>query len=378
MKIIHLASGDLWAGAEVQLFHLTKRLSQFENVKLLVVLLNHGQLEDSLKNNGVEVHVLDESLLPGFSLLKQFYRIAKEFLPDIIHTHRIKENVIGGVTARLIGKKSVRTEHGAPEIFSGRFDFRRFLINSLDKFSAMVLQQKVVAVSGDLKEKLAKRIPETKIVVIENCVDVEYVERRSNELTDYHLESERFKVAFIGRFVPVKRVDLFYAIAKYMSESNPAKEIHFYMIGDGPLKEGLESKVVKDGLQSKMHFYGFIDNIAPILKQMDLLLITSDHEGLPMTLLEAMTLGVPVLSRDLPSVRYVLCEGKCGYFVEDDNLLDYASIIDSICSSKTESEEIAKLAYAQIQHKYNIDINVNQYLSLYENVLAPDKNNLSD
>ena len=213
MKIIHLASGDLWAGAEVQLFHLAVKLHELYGIHLLVVLLNHGQLEQELIEKGIAVTVLDESKLSGFSILLEFYHIVKLFQPDIVHTHRSKENVIGGIVARLNGKKSVRTVHGASEFSIRPFNLKRFVFDGADRLAGFFLQQKIISVSDELKQKMKKIYPDSKLAVIENCVDVEYIEKKSLKPCNHDIDKNNFNIAFIGRFVPVKRVDIFYSIA---------------------------------------------------------------------------------------------------------------------------------------------------------------------
>jgi len=78
MKVMHIASGDLWAGAEVQLFHLARSLVKEKDIQLLVVLLNHGQLERELINQGISVTVFDEEQVSGFSIFKSIYKLIKD------------------------------------------------------------------------------------------------------------------------------------------------------------------------------------------------------------------------------------------------------------------------------------------------------------
>ena len=115
INVLHIASGDLWAGAEVQLFTLAKALNNRKDIDISVVLLNHGMLEQKLLNEGIDVNVLDESTLNGFQILLQLIYIVREIKPDVIHTHRVKENVLGSVAALFNNIPTIRTQHGAPE-----------------------------------------------------------------------------------------------------------------------------------------------------------------------------------------------------------------------------------------------------------------------
>ena len=156
MKILQFASGDLWAGAEVQLYYLSCEIAKYKDIEYIVVLLNEGQLADELRSSGIKVVIFDESSLSSIAIFMKLYKLVRTFRPDVIHTHRSKENVIGGVVSLLSMAKSVRTAHGASEFTDQPFSLRRFVIGQLDKFAGHFLQKKIVAVSQELSIKLAK------------------------------------------------------------------------------------------------------------------------------------------------------------------------------------------------------------------------------
>lgn len=94
-NVLHIASGDLWAGAEVQMFTLARALQNDLNIRVNVVLLNHGKLEHELRMAGIRTIVLDESKFNSVRILCQLVRTIRELRPDVIHTHRLKENILG-------------------------------------------------------------------------------------------------------------------------------------------------------------------------------------------------------------------------------------------------------------------------------------------
>jgi hypothetical protein len=113
VRILHVVSGDLWAGAEAQVAALVAELARSPQLQLHAVVLNHGELEMRLRAAGVGVTVLDESQLSAWRILRGIRAVVRDFRPDVIHTHREKENVLGGLAARLAGCASLRTVHGA-------------------------------------------------------------------------------------------------------------------------------------------------------------------------------------------------------------------------------------------------------------------------
>jgi L-malate glycosyltransferase len=116
IEVLHIASGDRWAGAEVQLWTLVRHLNRREDTRARVVLLNEGETAERLREAGVAVDILDESRLNGLQILLGLRRLIRLHRPDVIHTHRQKENIIGSfANATTLRVPCVRTVHGAPE-----------------------------------------------------------------------------------------------------------------------------------------------------------------------------------------------------------------------------------------------------------------------
>lgn len=368
MKVLHLASGDLWAGAEVQLYNLASSLARLDAVNLKVVLLNHGQLEKMLVDKGVDVEVIDEAVNSSFSIYRKLNKLVSDFRPDVVHTHRVKENILGGYVAWRHNIKSVRTEHGAPEFNYGFLDFRHKLIGYLDGLAARVFQDRVVAVSDELMRKLKQHYTRSSITVIENAIDIDDVYSRAGAANERY-EDCGFNVAFVGRFVPVKQCHLFYNFASDYLRSANRQDVCFHMIGDGPQFEDIRRMWLEHGEDRRIRLAGFISNVLPSLKKMDLLVFTSKHEGLPMTLLEAMALRVPVMTRNLETVVSVLDGGNCGYIVdqEGDDVRPFIKALDKILNDDAISIKSDK-AHARLLENHDVNKQASAYVHLYQDV----------
>ena len=113
--VVHIASGDRWAGAEVQVYTLVTQLHRARLATVTAILMNEGELATRLRAQGITVVVLDESRLGFFALLAGTWRALRARRPDLVHTHRQKENLLGVLAAWPLGLPSVRPGHGAPE-----------------------------------------------------------------------------------------------------------------------------------------------------------------------------------------------------------------------------------------------------------------------
>src|SRR6478672_7766788 len=154
MRITHLASGDLWAGAENQLHNMVLAMHRTSDVDIDVILLNEGLLADRLRQAGVPVTVFLESQLGALRLLAGIRRHLSARRTHVLHTHRYKENVLGALAATLApGTRSTRTLHGAPEFSAPIWQPRKKVPQILDWLAARFMQFPVICVSSELRDR---------------------------------------------------------------------------------------------------------------------------------------------------------------------------------------------------------------------------------
>lgn len=371
-KVLHIASGDLWAGAEVQLYTLSRSLHCNTGMPISVVLFNHGRLENKLREAGIKVIIINESELNSFRILLALVRTIREQSPDIVHTHRIKENILGSIAALLAGRiPSLRTAHGAPEHHPSWRQTPKRLLNSLDWFCGRFLQRAIIAVSEDLSDILKNDYPSNHIHVIENGMQIDSVyNHKKEDRPSERIGKTVFKIAFAGRLVPVKRVDIFIETARYIHDHHPDLLTSFHIFGDGPIRDELEALSQKLETDSFVHFEGHLDDLGRKLYDMDMLLMTSDHEGLPMILLEAMALQVPVIAHAVGGIPNLLDQGSCGVLVHKHSAPGYGDEIHRLAKNNDLRSDIRKNAHARVNTHYSAEKNAGNYLLEYSSIIA--------
>lgn len=370
LHVVHIASGDLWAGAEVQLFTLAKTLLRETDVAATVILLNHGRLENELLSLGIPVTVLDETKLNGLQIFLQFVSALKDLKPDVVHTHRMKENVIGSLSAWFAGGiPSLRTVHGAPEQNASWRTPRKWVFSKLDWLCARFLQERIVAVSNSLGNTLRKILPSQKIVVIENGIDLAAVAAHLSRSSDRSNGNGRpFRIGIAGRLVPVKRVDIFLHTAQLFRTGHPHIAASFHVYGDGPLRSELVRLRDQLGLNNIVNFEGHCSDLPTQLAQLDLLMMTSDHEGLPMVLLEAMALGIPIISYAVGGIPELLDNGACGILVQDHDPASFCQALAHCVENQDDFALWAERARTRVLQRYSASANAQSYLEHYEAV----------
>lgn len=323
ITVTHITSGDLWAGAEVQVYNLCKALNTSDEVAVTAVVFNPGILHDKLVELSIPVTLADESSTSPMGIAKAIASHCRSQGTDIVHTHGFKENVLGIVGKELARiRYSVRTVHGNPEHKLSWKRPHKWLVNRLDIWLGRTRQQAVIAVSSQLEEALQPLFP-GKVHKIFNFIDVQ--ELRNSWLPKPERTSTLLQLGIVARLVPVKRVDLFIKIIHQLFKQGV--DCKGIILGDGPLKPELQNLCVSLGIEQRIDFRGFVDPVAKDMLELDALIITSDHEGLPMTLLEGLALGLPVYAHDTGGISEVL--QNCGYgaLVRDQDANKYVEAI---------------------------------------------------
>lgn len=360
MKLLHIASGDLWAGAEKQLFTLLVALNDLEGITVRAIILNPGTLADTLRDAGIYTYILDESRQGSLALLQAINAILASDRPDLVHTHRQKENILGGIAAALRGIPSVRTQHGSSEHPLKPGQLVRHLQRALDWGIGRFVQKKTIAVSDILARELGPRFGESRICTIPNGLNLE---RYPDAVSNINLDAP-LRVGFAGRLVPVKRVDLFLHIAAAIVAKG-ANPMQFDIYGDGPLLQSLQEQATELGLNEHVRFHGHIEKSEQAIAQLDVLVICSDHEGLPMAALEAMKYHTLVLTHPIGGLPTLLGNGLYGQLAASQQVEDFTTVLQFIDGNRQLLTEKTAAAYDQLAKHYSANAMAAAHLQLY-------------
>lgn len=318
MTVLHIFSGDLWAGAEVMVFHLLNALQREPGMKIIALSLNDGTLARKLQDAKIETYVIPEADHSFVGIVLNAYRILKGRRIDAIHSHRNKENLLASLLARLIGtKRLVSTLHGLPETpLRAKKGGKGISVKAkVDYFLLRHLFSDIVAVSQEMKEVLAQkyRFKPEKIDVIYNGIPT----LPAGVVSPGNTVADLFHIGTVGRMVPVKDFDLFLRVAAEIRKET--HRVRFSILGDGPLKESLIRKVEELNLNGEVEFLAPMVDPGPYYRSLDLYLNTSLHEGIPLSILEAMASGRPVVAPRVGGIPEIITHAESGFLIEGRN-----------------------------------------------------------
>jgi glycosyltransferase involved in cell wall biosynthesis len=321
-------SGDLWAGAEMQLLMIASCLAEQPRVALSVVLFNEGRLARELRRIGVTVTILDEARTSAWRLIRQLADVLREQRIDVLHTHKYKDGVLGAIAAKWARVPYlVRTVHGLAEPMVGWSRIKSHVYHALDRVVLRRYADLIIAVSRRMAEGLRESgFRPTMVTYIHNGVDVRQVRatrRREDVRRELGIDPDVLLIGTAGRLSPVKgQAGLLRAGARILQSGKPAK---FLIVGDGPLGSQLLSTAAELGIDDACHLIGPRSDVFDLIAAMDIFVLPSLNEGIPMALLEAMTLGTPVVAAAVGGIPEVIQHRVNGLLVpsgDDQGLAD--------------------------------------------------------
>ena len=360
VKVLHLIYCFDIGGLEKVMAECINHLPEtFEHT--IVSLTKITQYANESLNYPVEMIELNKKTGNDFSLYWKLYQLLKKIKPDVLHSYNLPtlEYQLIGFLAGI--KIRIHAEHGRdindPQGINKKYNFLRRIINPFIHHW--------IAVSKDLQYWLINtvKLPHKKVKLIYNGVDTEHFKssiRKNNN-------KEKIVIGTIGRFDPVKNqkilVDVFNQIRYQQPEL--AEKLQITIIGNGAEYQNIKQLVAHEKLQKYFLLPGVQYNIAEILNDFDIFVLPSIAEGVPMTLLEAMSMGIPSVCSRVGGIPEVLND-KTGILVKPESSKELVQALISLMKNKKMMLQLGKNARQYVIDNLSIQTMVKQYEQLYK------------
>lgn len=326
VRVCHIMSADLWAGAEIQVATMAAYLVEQPNVCLSAVLFNEGCLAGALRRLGVPVAVVDERRTSAAGIVRFLTRFLSANDIELVHTHRYKDSVLGTIAAKLAGVPHVvRTVHGMREPMTFWNSLKFGAYEALDKLTLLCGADLVIAVSERMADTLrGSGYRPTMVTCIHNGIDLRRVRvgRRPEEVRrELGIDARTLLIGTAGRLSPVKgHAGLLRAARLVLQTERDAKLL---IVGSGPLRQDLRAHAAQLQIDRACLFLGARTDVYDLMSAMDIFVLPSLDEGIPMAMLEAMALGKPVVATAVGGVPEVVRHRVTGLLVapNDDQAL---------------------------------------------------------
>jgi glycosyltransferase involved in cell wall biosynthesis/protein-tyrosine-phosphatase len=371
LRVCHIMSADLWAGAEVQLATVASYLAERPDVDLFVVLFNDGALARELRALAIDVTVVDEQRTSAAGIVAFLAGFLRARGIDIVHTHRHKDNLLGTAAAKLARVPHVvRTVHGLGEPMRGWDRVKYQLLDRVDRIALSYFSDAIIAVSRHTAETLRASGYRRSIVRhIHNGVNLQKVRPshgRAQLRRALGVGPDALLIGTAGRLSPVKAQDDLIRAAKLLDAQVPG--VRVLMAGDGPLRGQLEALAAQLGISRQVLFAGARDDIYDLIAAMDIFVLPSLSEGVPMALLEAMALGTPVVATAVGGVPEMVTNRATGLLVPPRDERALADACLELALNRPRALRLADRARRSVEEEFSRDANGRAVVDAYHSI----------
>ena len=304
-----LSVGELFGGVERHLIGMCTWM-QRQGREPVLILFHDRELAQQARQIGVEPVILTGGSF-DLGTPRRLARILAERDLNVVHAHGYRAMVNAALARRYHRFGAVRTVHGLVETQGGSLGaWKSRAYTRLEQIAARRSQATVCYVTEDLLRRNAQIDSGLRTITVHNGIDP--LEPAETARPD-DLVRDVFHFAAVGRVSPVKGLE--YAV-EALARTDPASPAVLDVIGTGELVPDLERLAQRLGMGDRVRFLGFRKNIYDYLAHADVLLMPSLHEGLPYTVLEALSLGTPILASRTGGLAEILTDGETASLVE--------------------------------------------------------------
>ena len=365
VKVLQIRSSSEFLGAEKVVIELTAVLHDFGIESIIAVPVEKGQpvpqLVTEAKQRGFCVEMIPINSAFDLSAIKVIRNLIEKHQIDLVHSHGYREDLyalFGSNAAAMIA-----TNH--------LWKKRNWKLKIYAWLDAWLLRffDAVVAVSLPVKTDMVQAgIREQKISIISNGIDISCY--RDIDVSDVHFPAaahKRLCLCTVSSLTVEK--GLLFLLQAFKQLRNKYTDIHLLIVGDGPEREGLEAYVAQNDLQEYVSFLGRREDVAKILSNIDVYVLPSLKEGLPMSLLEAMASSKAVVATDVGDVSAVV-NRDTGVLIQPESVEALVCGLEQILSDRAKIYGYGAAAAKLIENEYSSHTMARKYAQLYRETLS--------
>ena len=380
VKVLRIIARLNIGGPAIHTILLTEKLNRnlFDSVLVAGSEDEHeGNMLNLMGENNVSPLVIPElgrdiTFKDDIVAFFKIYRLIRRIMPQIVHTHTAKAGAIGRLAAKLAGVPViVHTFHG--HVFHSYFgrlktNFFLFLERLCGRFT-----DRVITISQKQYDDILgfKIVHQDRMVVVPLGLDLNgFVKspRRNGEIRRELGVSDYCRlVGIVGRLVAIKNHKLFFEAARWVT--GKLADIRFVVVGDGELRDELKRFIQKLGIEDKVSFLGWRNDLAKVYSDMDVLVLTSLNEGTPVAVIEAMASEVPVVATRVGGVSDLVEDGVTGYLVESGDAEGLGEAITNVLDNPEEAHKMGQAGRRKVYPAYDANNLVERIEDLYKELL---------
>jgi glycosyltransferase involved in cell wall biosynthesis len=302
--------------------------------------------------------------------LKAFVTLVKEirdFKPQIIHTHTAKAGFLGRIASLISMQPSIRVHTFHGHLLNGYFGwFKRFLIILAEKFLATFTHQLLAVGTKVRQDLLTVGIGNPKkFDIMPPGLEISKLPNRKESQEFYGLHRNTLHCAFIGRVTHIKRPDRFLDVVGEIKKRGI--KVDFFIAGDGELLEKCRERIMREDLPVVV--LGWQSDIEKLLAAADMLALTSDNEGTPLSLIQAGMAGLPVVAIKVGSVPEIVLDDVTG-IITGSGISEIADEIEKLAKDSSLREKLGSAARDFTLANFGVKRLVRDHEEIYKRLIA--------
>lgn len=351
VRILHIITKLAIGGAQMNTLISARDISGMGHPSSVLTgpeMPPEGDLYDLAEKWGIDVITIphlkrDISLYNDIRAYFEIKKIIKTGHFNIIHTHSSKAKILGRLAAASVKNvKIIQTVHGW-SFFDSTNKLKKWFFVLFEKLGFYLAKTNIVVSPLDIEKGVKQGIgtPEDYVLIRSGVEFTEFKKARGNKILArklIDLPADIFVVGAVMRLDTQKAPHIFVEVASAIHSKVP--DVHFVIIGNGPLKEKTESLIKKAGLASVFHLMGARNDVFEFLPAFDVFLITSRSEGLPRTMLEALACGIPMVATNVGGISELVTGEKNGILCDDGDVDALAKGVIDILTTPGLSEKL--------------------------------------
>ncbi len=366
-KILYLIESDDPGGAENVMLALA---DHFRHTGHLVTgCLKRGWIYRQLAARGFAPKVIPAGRgAIDLKLLHHLVKLIKAEGIDLIHSHLFDINVYSSIAAKITGVPHLCTEHGDVHHHSKSSRKNFFKARILARCS-----DKIIFVSRFTKRAFSMlcKVPEQKSAVIYNGINTDNFNREADieeKKAALGIGRRDPVVGSVGSLYPVKGQTYIIKAARLVLQTIPG--VTFLIIGGGELEDKLKEESRRLDIEDRIRFTGFREDVHELLKTMDVFVLPSLSEGMPLSLIEAMASGLPAVASDVGGIGEVIDDGISGFVIPPADPAAFAAKILYLLQNPSSACEMGRRAREKVNERFNLRTMVENYERIYLELLA--------
>ena len=362
IKVLHTECTNSFGGQEIRIIN-EMLILQKAGFKMFLAAKKNKPLAKEARKKGLKVFELP---FRGYWDIETFIRLIyliKKYDIDIVNTHSSQNTWLGGIAAKLLGKKFIRSRHISTPIKKSKLNF----INHIADY--------IITTGEEIKNSIIKnnKISPKKIISIPSASDINkfnpnrYDKEKSREF--FNIKKDSIIVGNLSQLREMKGLEDFIEIANILLKKY--NNLIFVIAGEGDksFKEKLQNRVKELKIEDRVIFLGYVKEPELFLKALDIFLFTSkEGEGLPQSVTQALMMSLPVIATDVGSTKDIF-KGDNFILVKPKNNKDILEKLDMLIASKEERNRLSSVARESVISDFSLESMRDKIVYVYEKIL---------